>query len=417
MKKVFFAIMSLLPFVCLAQFDKYFEDASLRIDYSHSGRVGVEYFTIERFLHVPQWAGSKLNLVDTLGLGVHKVEMREKSSGKLLFSKGYCSLMEEWLTMPEAKNSCGNFQEVMLMPFPKVDVEIVFYTRDERNEYKEISRFDFDKSLLEYVQKEELISAVSLHHAGESNRCLDVVIVPAGYSLQDKDKMYADLKTCSEHLFSKPPFSDAKDKINVWTVERFDSQSGIPGLKTSKADFNDLGMHYNTFGSERYLMTEQLWNLHDEILGVAYDQIVILCNSDVYGGGGIYNFYASTYVNKENGFVLVHEFGHSFAGLADEYSSNDSDAGMVSSEIEPWERNITLMKDFSGKWGDMIEKDIPIPTPKTVEYENKVGVFEGAAYQTKGMYRPYQDCLMRSDKPFCPVCTREIQRMIEYHCK
>ena len=155
MKKVIFAIMSLLPFVCLAQFDKYFEDASLRIDYSHSGRVGVEYFTIERFLHVPQWAGSKLNLVDTLGLGVHKVEMREKSSGKLLFSKGYCSLMEEWLTMPEAKNSCGNFQEVMLMPFPKVDVEIVFYTRDERNEYKEISRIDFDKSLLEYVQKEE----------------------------------------------------------------------------------------------------------------------------------------------------------------------------------------------------------------------------------------------------------------------
>jgi hypothetical protein len=122
-------------------------------------------------------------------------------------------------------------------------------------------------------------------------------------------------------------------------------------------------------------------------------------------------------VNKENGFVLVHEFGHSFAGLADEYSSNDSDAGMVSSEIEPWERNITSMKDFSGKWGDMIEKDIPIPTPKTAEYENKVGVFEGAAYQTKGMYRPYQDCLMRSDKPFCPVCTREIQRMIEYHCK
>lgn len=106
MKKLFFLIVSLFPMLCLAQFDKYFEQATLRIDYSHSGRVGIEYFNVERFLKIPNWAGSKQNLIDTLSLGVHKVEMREKSSGKLLFSKGYCSLMEEWLTMEEAKNSC-----------------------------------------------------------------------------------------------------------------------------------------------------------------------------------------------------------------------------------------------------------------------------------------------------------------------
>lgn len=122
-----------MPIVCSAQFDKYFENATLRMDYSHSGRVGIEYFTLERFLKIPEWAGSKVNLIDTLSLGVHKVEMREKATGKLLFSKGYCSLMEEWLTMPEAKNSCGNFQEVMLFPFPKVDVEFWFFTRDEKN--------------------------------------------------------------------------------------------------------------------------------------------------------------------------------------------------------------------------------------------------------------------------------------------
>lgn len=416
MKRVigFFAV--LFPLCCMAQFDKYFEQATLRIDYSHSGRVGVEYFNIERFLKIPGWAGSKVNLTDTLALGVHKVEVREKATGKLLFSKGYCSLMEEWLSMEEAKNTCGNFQEVMLIPFPKTEVEILFFTRDERNEYKLVSKGSFDGNGLEYAEKKDFAKTIPLHKAGNSDKCLDVVIVPAGYTEAEKDKMYADLELYAGYFFSKPPFSYAKDKMNIIGIERFDRQSGIPGLENSTADYNDLGVHYNTFGSERYLMTEQLWNLHDALLGASYDQIIILCNSDVYGGGGIYNFYATTYVNHENGFVLIHEFGHSFAGLADEYSSNDSDAGLVSSEVEPWERNITSLKNFKGKWEDMLDKSTPVPTPCTKEYE-KVGVFEGAAYQSKGMYRPYQDCLMRSDKPFCPVCTREIERMLEYHCR
>lgn len=410
----FFAM--LFPLFCMAQFDKYFEHATLRIDYSHSGRVGVEYFNIERFLKIPDWAGSEINLTDTLALGVHKVEVREKATGKLLFSKGYCSLMEEWLSMEEAKNTCGNFQEVILIPFPKTEVEISFFTRDGKNEYQPVSKSYFDGTTLEYAEKKDFAKTIPLHNAGNSNKCLDVVIVPAGYTEGEKEKMYADLKLYADYFFSKPPFSNAKDKINIIGIERYDKQSGIPGLKNSTADYNDLGVHYNTFGSERYLMTEQLWNLHDALLGASYDQIVILCNSDVYGGGGIYNFYATTYANPENAFVLIHEFGHSFAGLADEYSSNDSDAGLVSSEVEPWERNITSLKNFKGKWEDMLDKSTPIPTPCTKEYE-KIGVFEGAAYQSKEMYRPYQDCLMRSDKPFCPVCTREIERMLEYHCR
>lgn len=376
MKKAFFFFAILMPIVCPAQFDKYFENATLRMDYSHSGRVGVEYFTLERFLKVPEWAGSKVNLIDTLSLGVHKVEMREKSSGKLLFSKGYCSLMEEWLTMPEAKNSCGNFQEVMLFPFPKTDVEFWFFTRDDKNEYKLISKIDFDKSALEEAKREDFAKTITLHKAGKSNKCLDIAIVPAGYTKQEKEKMYKDLEMYAGYFFSKPPFSDAKDKINIIGIERFDSESGLPGLKSSTATTNGIGVHYNTFGSERYIMTEQLWALHDALTGASYDQIVILCNSEVYGGGGIYNFYATTYLNPKNSFVLIHEFGHSFAGLADEYSSNDSDAGLVSVETEPWERNITSLKNFKGKWEDMIDKSTPIPTPCTKEYE-KVGVFEG----------------------------------------
>ena len=358
MRKYVLFMFSFLPIVCFGQFEKYFEDATLRMDYSHSGRVGVEYFNVENFLKIPHWAGSRQNMTDELGLGVHKIEMIEKSTGKLLFSKGFCSLMEEWLTMPEAKTSCGNFQETFLMPFPKVDVRLLFYTRDDNNQFKLVAEEEFTPSQAEEVNKDELAKAIDLHIAAEPSKCLDVVIVPAGYTVGEKEKMLSDLKMFSDFLFSKPPFDE-----------------------------------------------------------IPYDQIVIMCNSDVYGGGGIYNFYATSYVNPQNGFVLIHEFGHSCFGLADEYAENDSPAGMLSATTEPWERNVTTLKNFSNKWEDMIRDTTPRPTPCTEIYKYEVGVFEGAAYQSKGIYRPYQNCLMRSDVPFCPVCTREIQNMLESYTK
>lgn len=417
MRKYVLFPFAFLPIVCFGQFEKYFEDATLRMDYSHSGRVGVEYFNVENFLKIPHWAGSRQNMTDELGLGVHKIEMIEKSTGKLLFSKGFCSLMEEWLTMPEAKTSCGNFQETFLMPFPKVDVRLLFYTRDDNNQFKLVAEEEFTPSQAEEIDKDEFAKAIDLHIAAEPSKCLDVVIVPAGYTVSEKEKMLSDLKMFSDFLFSKPPFDEAEDKISVRGVEFFSSESGIPGLESSKAEFNELGVHYNTFGSERYIMTEQLWKLHDAIIGIPYDQIVIMCNSNVYGGGGIYNFYATSYVNPQNGFVLIHEFGHSCFGLADEYAENDSPAGMLSATTEPWERNVTTLKNFSNKWEDMIRVTTPCPTPCTEVYKDEVGVFEGAAYQSKGIYRPYQNCLMRSDVPFCPVCTREIQNMLKIYTK
>ena len=275
---------------------------------------------------------------------------------------------------------------------------------------------------MEYAEKKDFAKTIPLHKAGNSDKCLDVVIVPAGYTEAEKDKMYADLDLYAGYFFSKPPFSNAKDKMNIIGIERFDRQSGIPGLENSTADYNDLGVHYNTFGSERYLMTEQLWNLHDALLGASYDQIVILCNSDVYGGGGIYNFYATTYVNHENGFVLIHEFGHSFAGLADEYAYDFEEIPMYPHDVEPWEPNITTLVNFSSKWKDMVKKGTPIPTPlseNTKVAESKVGVFEGAGYSTKGVYRGVQDCRMRiNDTPeFCPVCKRAITNLIDFYTK
>ena len=62
----------------------------------------------------------------------------------------------------------------------------------------------------------------------------------------------------------------------------------------------------------------------------------------------------------------------------------------------------------------MIDPSTPIPTPRTTEYENKTGVFEGGGYMAKGIYSPMEDCRMKSNKPdnFCPVCQEAIRRAI-----
>lgn len=163
-------------------------------------------------------------------------------------------------------------------------------------------------------------------------------------------------------------------------------------------------------------MTQDLWDLYDVINTVPTDAIILVCNSSVYGGGGIYNYYATCYMGEKSREVIVHEFSHSFVGLGDEYSDNDSDAGQTSVLLEPYEKNITTLVDFSNKWADKIDKQTPIPTPNTKQYENKVGVFEGAAYMSKGFYRPFQHCMMRDLKEFCPVCTDAINEIIDLHC-
>ena len=116
--------------------------------------------------------------------------------------------------------------------------------------------------------------------------------------------------------------------------------------------------------------------------------------------------------------VLVHEFGHSFGGLADEYFYDDQYDTMYPSDTEPWEPNITTLYRFSDKWQDMLPEATPIPTPADgKDIYTRLGVYEGAGYQSKGVYRPVQECRMKiNESPeFCPVCRRALERMIDYH--
>ncbi|MBP1646033.1 MAG: hypothetical protein H6Q16_1608 [Bacteroidetes bacterium] len=398
-------------------FDTYFEDNTLNILCYHSGRKALEYYIIDQTYITKKWAGSKTNLLDNSNLGAHRIEVYANNSNTLIYSHNYCSLFEEWQTTSEAKNTCGNFEEVLRIPLPKEDVDIVFFSRDSLGNWNKIVKQKIEvKNAVFKTLNYKLHEPYKLNVSPEDiSKKLDIVIVPAGYTQKDSLKMISDMKLFSDFFFSKPPFSEAKDKINIWGQCYFSEQIGIAGLDSTILPNSFLGVSYNTFNSPRYIMTPNLFNLHEILINVPYEQFVIMCNSETYGGGGIFNFYATSYVNPKNGFVLIHEFGHSFAGLGDEYSENDNDVEGATQNIEPWQKNVTSLKDFSKKWKDMMDASTPIPTPITKEFENKVGVFEGAAYVNKGLYRPSQNCLMRSDKPFCPVCTKEINKMLDFY--
>lgn len=403
---------------CFSQWEKYFVDKTLRVDYSHSGHVGVDYFTINQLKELDFYAGNHNFLIDKTNNGAYMVALIDKNTDEIIFSKGVSSLYNEWLSTKEAQTTCGNFQEVVLLPMPKnnIEVQIAFYVRDSVNKFKQVQRFDLDYSQITPIDTKPSPTIVLNSTNRSMDKRVDLTLIPIGYTIEEKDKMFKDLKTMSDYMFSEQPYKNKKDRIQITAVERYSQRSGVVGLKGRENEHGDLGVTYNTFSSPRYIMTQDLWDLYDVINTVPTDAIILVCNSSVYGGGGIYNYYATCYMGEKSREVIVHEFSHSFVGLGDEYSDNDSDAGQTSVLLEPYEKNITTLVDFSNKWADKIDKQTPIPTPNTKQYENKVGVFEGAAYMSKGFYRPFQHCMMRDLKEFCPVCTDAINEIIDLHC-
>jgi hypothetical protein len=239
-----------------------------------------------------------------------------------------------------------------------------------------------------------------------------------------------------------------------------------------------LNASFNSLGSERYLLTEDNRSLRDVACHVPYDALLIMVNHKRYGGGGVYNFYCVfTVDNQWSNYVLVHEFGHSFGGLADEYyTSSVAYNDFYPRGIEPVEPNITALLDPERlKWKELITPGIKIPTPWEKEqfdkmdmayqkirqeinakiarmekegaaqeeidqleqeaerlskvhsqkmddylarskYAGKVGAFEGAGYSAQGLFRPMLDCIMftKGEKPFCKVCEQAIIRVISY---
>jgi hypothetical protein len=303
---------------------------------------------------------------------------------------------------------------------PKNKVKMVIKKRLKDGSYSEISHFDINPQTIAFtkVKKEPVMV---LHHGGNSNQCIDITFIADGYSINDSVKLKEDFKRYATYLLKCKPYNALQTKININGVLSYSKESGITDPIGKIAKNTAVGCSFNAIGSDRYLMTTQLWNLHNFVESIPTDAIVIICNTDKYGGGGIYNYYATVAAGSPQGdFVLVHELGHSISGLADEYYSSEvSVEDFYPLNMEPWEPNITTKVAFEKKWKSMIELETPVPTPCTPEYESKVGLFEGAGYSPKGIYRPWQSCTMKDIKydAFCPVCQDAIKKMVDYYSK
>ncbi|MBN1181372.1 MAG: peptidase M64 [Bacteroidales bacterium] len=395
-------------------------NCSMRIDYIQTANADSSLYALSQIKQEPYWGGSMNNLIDTFRYGTNVVEVYDSATNKLIYSRGYATLCSEWQKTKEAKSVCRSFEETVIVPFPKRAIRIEILSRDDLNQFHKVFEYRINPHSLSIIKdKCNIYITESIIKVAESQNAVDIVFIPDGYTLEEMAKFKMDAEIFAQSMLTWKPFEQYKNSFNFWAVNVPSAESGtdIPGenIWANTA----LNTTFNTFNSERYLSTQSIKNVRDAAGHVPYDQIVILVNSGIYGGGGIYNFYAILSADNENSeFVFCHEFGHSFAALADEYYDDETTyIDFYNLDIEPYQPNITTIVDFNLKWADLVDSLTPIPTPETPEFIDKIGVFEGGGYVQNGIYRPTYNSSMKSGviNNFGPVNERAIIQMIRFY--
>lgn len=382
------------------------QERTLRMDYIFSGTDRSSEISLDEMSCFEGWAGRTFNPGKVPVRGNGQLLMTDAGTGDTLYRQSFSTLFQEWKTTEEATRIRKSFENVFLLPMPSAKA------------FVKIEIYDFFGNVSASLRNEVDPQDVLIRHLspipapyryllqnGKPEEKIDVAIVAEGYASDEMDLFYSDAQAAMEAILAHEPFGEYADRFNFVAValESADSGVSVPG----KGEWKDTALksHFNTFYMDRYLTTLRLKNMHDKLCGIPYEHIVILANTDTYGGGGIYNSYTLTTAHHP-AFrpVVVHEFGHSFAGLADEYYYDDQFVEYYYPDCEPWEQNITTLFDFESKWKDMLD-------------EGKAELLEGAGYQSKGVYRGSEDCRMHTNKAegFCPVCRRAISRIIEFY--
>ena len=398
------------PNVNAQDFNTAFSDSTLRIDYIFSGNANQQHIAVDQLNVMPRWYGKRQRLAELPMEGNGQITVRDHHTKRTLYRNSFSTLFQEWLTYDEAKHTSRAFENVFLVPMPKDTVDITVTLNDNRRETMTqlthtVAPTDI---LIKRIGERNRTSFETLQTAKDTSRCIHIAFLAEGYRTDEMDIFLKDAAEATEALFAHEPFKAMRNRFNIIAVKAPSADSGTSEPSKGLWKNTALHSHFDTFYSNRYLTTLRLKTVHDCLAGLPYEHIIILVNTHQYGGGGILNSYNLSMTHHPSFKpVVVHEFGHSFAGLADEYAYDFEEIPMYPPDVEPWEQNITTKVKFSDKWQDMMGN---VPS---------VGLIEGAGYSLKGIYRASHDCRMRTnDTPeFCPVCQRAIQRVIDFYTK
>ncbi len=440
--------------------DSRLSEATLRVDYVFSGTDKSCEIAVDELNRLEGWAGRRRRLQDVPLRGNGQVCMTEAASGDTLYRTSFSTLFQEWQATEEATRTRRSFENVFLLPMPTVPVMVKVELYDFHNKVVASLTHQVDPSDIlirpkggfteEDVKRfvaageanDSRAPARYVHYSGSPSDCIDVVILAEGYTAAEAGIFYEDATAAVESLFKHEPYASLSDRFNILAVAARSEDSGVSVPREGLWKSTAVGSHFDTFYSDRYLTTLRLRQLHDVLADYPYEHIIILANTDTYGGGGIYNSYTLTTAHHAQFKpVVVHEFGHSFAGLADEYFYDDQYSEMYYPDTEPWEPNITTLADFASKWQDMLPAGTVLPNGEVIadqpdglgsrllsRLRNRnshprrrsiegVGLYEGGGYQSKGVWRGAEDCRMRTNSApvFCPVCQQAIADIIDFY--
>lgn len=402
-------------------FADHFADKTLRVDYIFNGNASGQAICLDGLSALPTWAGRKHHLAELPLQGNGQIIMRNAASGKTIYTTSFSSLFQEWLETDEARNVTKGFENTFLLPYPLQPVEIEITLLDPRRNVRASMKHIVHPNdvLIEQKGNSHITPHKYLLHNDSPEKCINVAILAEGYTLQEMQTFYEDADIACKSIFDHEPFKSMKKRFNVVAVASPSTDSGVSVPRLNEWKHTAFGSHFSTFYSDRYLTTSRVKAIHDALAGIPYEHIIILANTEEYGGGGIYNSYTLTTAHHPMFRpVVVHEFGHSFGGLADEYFyDNDVMTDTYPLDIEPWEQNISTQVDFAAKWKDMLSENTPVPTPAEVSENYPTGMYEGGGYSAKGIFRPAENCRMRTNEypAFCPVCQRALRRIIEFY--
>jgi IgA Peptidase M64/Peptidase M64 N-terminus len=453
-----------LCFLLLTSFSVSAAPQTMRLDYYHTGDAKHEVFSVDRVVIEPlPWAGNMQKTIDRTDLGKYFFEVRDQKSGRVLYSRGFASIYGEWETTEEAQKMMRSFSESLRFPAPDAPVEISLRKRDSKNDWREIWKTSIDPKDMFIDRSKPAAPArlIPIQKMGDPATKVDLLLLGDGYTAREIKKFEADARRLIGVLFASSPFKEHRTDFNVWGLCPPASESGIS--RPSTGIYRDSLATYDAFGSERYILAFDNHRLRKVAQFAPYEFIEILSNTRTYGGGGIFNLYSTVAVdNAFADYVFVHEFGHHFAALADEYYTSPVAYAPATEHVEPWEPNATALLDKNKlKWKDLVDPDTPLPTPWNKEefeaysrdyqkrrtqlrrenrpeaemealfredrrlleqmfakekYAGRVGAFEGANYEAKGYYRPQVDCIMFSrTNYFCKVCRRAIERVVSLY--